>query len=185
MAWIETIDESEASKDLQEIFSIIKKKRGEIANILKIQSLLPITMKDHLNFYTHIMFNKSTIPREEKELIAVVVSSINNCAYCIHHHAEALNYYWKDKAKIDELIETLDYTNLSLRNQAIVSYAEKLTKQPDQVTEEDIKKLRTHGLSDKEILEIALIIAYFNFVNRMALGLHVEFTDEEMKGYEY
>ncbi|MDG6218220.1 MAG: peroxidase-related enzyme, partial [Candidatus Thermoplasmatota archaeon] len=36
-----------------------------------------------------------------------------------------------------------------------------------------------------EILEIVLIVSYFNFVNRMALGLHVTFTEEEMKGYKY
>lgn len=185
MAWIETIDEAEASTDLQNIYETIKKKRGKVANILKIHSLLPKTMKDHMDFYTHIMFNKSTIPREEKELIAVVVSTLNNCSYCIHHHAQALNYYWNDKRKIDELIETVEYTNLSARKQAILSYAESLTKKPNQVTEEDIKRLRSYDLSDKEILEIALIISYFNFVNRMALGLDVTFTEDEMKGYQY
>src|SRR6056297_1928834 len=99
MAWIETIDETDADDDLKKMYKKLKTKRGKVSNILKIQSLLPKTIESHMNFYTDIMFNKSTISREEKELIAVLVSKINNCPYCINHHAEALNYYWKDKDK--------------------------------------------------------------------------------------
>ncbi len=185
MAWIKTIDEAEANEDLKQVYSELKEKRGKVANILKIQSLLPKTMNDHMQLYTDIMFNKSSISREEKELIAVVVSTINNCSYCKNHHAEALNYYWKDKEKISELMNSLDYDQFSRKTQSILSYAEKLTKNPDKVRESDIKNLKENRLTDKEILEIALIIAYFNFVNRMALGLHVEFTKEEMSGYKY
>ena len=185
MAWIKTIDESDAKGDLKQVYNSLKEKRGKVANILKIQSLLPKTMNDHMNLYTDIMFNKSSISREEKELIAVVVSTINNCPYCKNHHAEALNYYWKDKEKINELMKSLDYHQFSLKTQSILSYAEKLTKTPDKVKESDIIKLKENRLTDKEILEIALIVAYFNFVNRMALGLHVEFTEEEMRGYKY
>ena len=185
MAWIKTIDQDEADEELQKIYEQLVKKRGKIANILKIHSLLPKTMNDHMKLYTHIMFNKSSIPREDKELIAVVVSKLNNCSYCITHHTEALNYYWNDKEKINQLLETLNYTVLPSKQQSILSYAEKLTTHPDNVKEEDIKKLKKNDLTDKEILEIALIVAYFNFVNRMALGLHVEFTEQEMSGYKY
>jgi uncharacterized peroxidase-related enzyme len=185
MTWIKTINENEANTELHKIYETLKKKRGKVANILKIQSLLPQTMQDHMQLYTHIMFNKSSLPRELKELMAVVVSKLNNCSYCINHHAEALNYYWKDKNKINDLIHSLDYTILPLKHQAILRYAEKLTMHPDKVEQTDIMNLRTHSLNDTEILEIALIVSYFNFVNRMALGLHVTCTKEELKGYKY
>jgi uncharacterized peroxidase-related enzyme len=185
MAWIETISETNADGNLQKIYEELKKKRGKVSNILKIQSLLPQTIESHMKLYTDLMFNKSTISREDKELIAVVVSKINNCPYCINHHAEALNYYWKDKQKIDELLQTLNYSDFSEKKQAMLSYAEKLTKHPSNLKESDIHNIKKHGLTDKEILEIALIISYFNFVNRMALGLNVEFTEKEMKGYKY
>jgi uncharacterized peroxidase-related enzyme len=185
MAWIETIDETDADDDLKKMYKKLKTKRGKVSNILKIQSLLPKTIESHMEFYTDIMFNKSTISREEKELIAVVVSKINNCPYCINHHAEALNYYWKDKEKINGFLQNLDYSTFSKKKQAVLSYAEKLTKHPNNMKESDINNLKENGLTEKEILEIALIISYFNFVNRMALGLNVEFTEEEMKGYKY
>jgi hypothetical protein len=56
----------------------------------------------------------------------------------------------------------------------IVRYAEKLTTAPGAMTESDLGELRAEGLSDK---------GYFNFVNRIAMGLGVEFSAEEMSGY--
>ena len=53
------------------------------------------------------------------------------------------------------------------------------------MSEEDIVALREKGLSDSEILSVNLIASYFNFVNRIALGLGVEFTPDEVGGYEY
>lgn len=185
MTWIKTIDELDADEDLKNIYEILAKKRGKVANILKIQSLLPKTMLDHLNLYLHIMFNQSTISREDKELIAVVVSKLNNCSYCLNHHAEALNSYWKNDEKIKRFLETQDYTMLSTRQQAVMCYAEKLTTHPDTMKQSDVQNLKNTMFTDKEILEIALIVSYFNFVNRMALGLNVTFTEEEIKGYKY
>ena len=49
--------------------------------------------------------------------------------------------------------------------------------------ESDLGELRAEGLSDKDILDITLITAYFNFVNRIALGLGVSFSDDEVSGY--
>jgi alkylhydroperoxidase family enzyme len=51
------------------------------------------------------------------------------------------------------------------------------------MTESDLGELRAVGLSDRDILDLALVVAYFNFVNRIALGLGVAYTAEEMSGY--
>jgi len=49
---------------------------------------------------------------------------------------------------------------------------------------EDIDALRDAGYSDVDILNINLIMSYFNFVNRIALGLGVEYSSEEVRGYK-
>ena len=51
------------------------------------------------------------------------------------------------------------------------------------MTESDLGELRSEGLSDSDILDITLIVGYFNFVNRIALGLGVTFSGDEMSGY--
>ena len=50
--------------------------------------------------------------------------------------------------------------------------------------EDDIEEMRSAGLEDDEVLDVALITAYFNFVNRLAVGLGVELTAEEMVRYK-
>ena len=65
----------------------------------------------------------------------------------------------------------------------IVRHAEKLTSAPEAMTESDLGELRAVGLSDRDILDISLIVAFFNFVNRIALGLGVSFSAEELSGY--
>ena len=62
-------------------------------------------------------------------------------------------------------------------------HADKLTTAPEAMTESDLGELRAVGLSDRDILDVTLITAYFNFVNRIALGLGVEFNEDELKGY--
>jgi uncharacterized peroxidase-related enzyme len=65
----------------------------------------------------------------------------------------------------------------------IVRHAEKLTSAPAAMTESDLGELRAVGLSDRDILDLTLIVAYFNFVNRIALGLGVTYADNELSGY--
>ena len=65
----------------------------------------------------------------------------------------------------------------------IVRHAEKLTSAPAAMTDSDLEELRTEGLSDRDILDLTLIVAYFNFVNRIALGLGVSCSTEEISGY--
>ncbi len=186
MPWIREIEEDKAGGKLKEIYENIKKNRGKLSNIMKIQSLMPDVMESHLKLYMDIMFNKNSgITREEKELIAVIVSAINDCPYCVSHHAEALNAYWKDPAKIQQVINDYKTVDLPVRTFAILSYAEKLTLYPGSVDEHDIENLQLHGISDEDILNINLVVSYFNFVNRIANGLGVEHSDEEVKGYVY
>jgi len=71
---------------------------------------------------------------------------------------------------------TTDYTQarLSDTDRALLNYAVKLTTASQTIDQQDIQKLRDHGLEDRAIHDVCAITAYFNFVNRMANGLGVE-----------
>jgi uncharacterized peroxidase-related enzyme len=185
MAWIKVIEENYATGKIKEIYAEITKKRGKLSNIMKAQSLKPESMKAHMEMYLSIMFEKSNIPRSDRELIAVVVSSLNQCEYCIRHHEEALQYYWKDNEKLNGLIDDFQTAELPEKTKSMLQYVSKLTLSPQDVKKEDIDKLRNFGFNDRGILDINLITSYFNFVNRIALGLGVEFSENEIKGYKY
>jgi uncharacterized peroxidase-related enzyme len=57
---------------------------------------------------------------------------------------------------------------------ALLAYAEKMTKMPQAMTEEDMNVLRNHGHSDEAIHDAAQVTAYFNYINRIADALGVD-----------
>lgn len=183
MSWINEIELDDAAGELREIYADLVAKRGKVANILKVHSLNPEAMGNHLDLYMTLMFGKSGLSRSEREAIAVVVSATNECAYCVNHHAEVLRRYVKDDDTLDMLMTADGLETLEPRLSNIVRYAEKLTSAPAAMTESDLGELRAVGLSDRDILDVSLIVAYFNFVNRIALGLGVSFSAEELSGY--
>ena len=66
---------------------------------------------------------------------------------------------------------------LSPARLAMLRYAEKLTLRPQDVVVADVENLRDVGWSDRDILEIAEVTAYYAYVNRIADGLGVELED--------
>jgi uncharacterized peroxidase-related enzyme len=81
MAWIKVIDDAEADGELKEIYRAQGKKAGALANILKIHSLAPRTLSTHMAFYESVMHAPGDLSRIRREMIAVVVSSLNCCHY--------------------------------------------------------------------------------------------------------
>ncbi len=185
MSWIDEVEYGEAEGKTKEVYDKIKDQRGKISNIMKVQSLMPEAMDHHLDLYLSIMFDDRSLSRERCEMIGVVVSSTNGCDYCINHHAEALNHFWKDEEKLKDLEEDYQNVDISKKEKKMLDFVKRSTEEPDSVERKDIEDLRKVGFSDEDILNIAMITSYFNFVNRIALTLGVDFSEEEMEGYEY
>ncbi len=183
MSWIEEIDPDDASGELADCYAALVRQRGKVANILKVHSLNPAALKNHLDLYMTLMFGKSGLSRAEREAVAVVVSANNDCQYCVQHHLEALRHYIDDEETLGMLANADGLETLEPRLSNIVRHAEKLTNAPAAMTESDLDELRAEGLGDKDILDLTLIVSYFNFVNRIALGLGVTFSAAELSGY--
>lgn len=66
---------------------------------------------------------------------------------------------------------------LSAADVALCTYAEKLTLTPSAMTETNITTLRQHGFNDRAIHDATQVIAYFNYINRIADALDVEVED--------
>jgi len=185
MPFIKVIEESEAEGELKTIYNDLITKRGKIAEVHKIQSLNPQSIVNHIDLYMTVMFGKSPLKRVQREMMAVVVSKANNCEYCQVHHAEAVNHYWKNDNKIAQLRKDYNQLTLSAIDKKLCDYAWQLTKNPGNETEQTfINPLKKLGLSDRAILDATLVIAYFNFVNRIVLSLGVQ-LETNSGGYKY
>ncbi len=64
--------------------------------------------------------------------------------------------------------------DLSAADAALCAFADKLTRVPEAMGADDVAKLRSAGLDDRAIHDATQVIAYFNYINRVADALGVE-----------
>jgi uncharacterized peroxidase-related enzyme len=175
MAWIKVINEGEAEDDR---LRTLYKKYGDpfegVDNILKVHSLNPESLRHHYDYYKHLMTGTSRLSRMQREMIAIVVSAANRCRYSLVHHKDSLFQLTKNKALCDTVADDYHNADVGEKDIAMMSFAERLTRDPGGMEKVDVKELRDVGFRDGEILDIVQIAAYFNFANRTALGLGVD-----------
>jgi len=184
MSWIKTIEDKVADAKLKKAYKNVREKRGKVSHIMEGQSLYPEALETHLAFYQQLMHEESALSRAEREMIALVVSATNNCTYSVSHVADALAHYESDNTKLRQIIAGREFMGMTHRHARMLRHAIKLTTKPDKVGKADLDLLREVKFSDREILEITLLAAYFNFSNRLACGLGIEFDEEEITGYK-
>lgn len=81
MAWIKIIPEVEATGRLAELYEKYHEPWGGVDEIIKIHSLNVKSMQAHFDLYAHLMRGRSDLSRIQREMIAVVVSAVNQCRY--------------------------------------------------------------------------------------------------------
>lgn len=82
IAWIETVPEADATGELKRAYQRAgDPKSGHVDHIMKIHSLNPASLLDHLHMYKTLMYAESPLTRVQREMIGVVVSAINRCEY--------------------------------------------------------------------------------------------------------
>jgi uncharacterized peroxidase-related enzyme len=109
---------------------------------------------------------------------------VNRIQYDIRAHAHDLragvtsDWGWTNEDEADQLVHLIasDWRQAPLGSAdlALCVYAEKLTLTPTEMSEEDLERLRQHGFDDRGIHDATLVIAYFNYINRIADSLGVE-----------
>lgn len=73
----------------------------------------------------------------------------------------------------DRVADDWRTADLSQEDRALCEYTEKLTKSPAEVGEDDIAILREAGFDEESISSATQVVAYFNYINRIAEGLGV------------
>ena len=93
------------------------------------------------------------------------------------HHRRGLRRLLKDDELLDRVEGDWRTAGLSEPRKAMLEYVEKLTRTPGDMSEADVARLRTAGFSDRDILDIVEVAAYYAYVNRVADGLGVAVED--------
>ena len=81
-AWIETVADDAASDELKTLYDRVRDPAsGELDHILQVHSLHPAGLKAHFGLYQAAMRGTPGLRGAEREMIAVVVSQLNECHY--------------------------------------------------------------------------------------------------------
>jgi len=81
MAWIPMIKEDKAEAELKDWYDKLREPWGGVDNIMKIHSLNVNTLKGHYELYLSAMKNTKDLSHKQREMVAVVVSTVNQCHY--------------------------------------------------------------------------------------------------------
>ncbi len=82
VAWIRTIAPAEARGLLQRLYAAAMRRTGRVYNIIRIQSLRPRVLRSSTQLYLEVMHSAdSGLSRAQREMIATVVSRLNDCFY--------------------------------------------------------------------------------------------------------
>ena len=178
MSFIKTISYKEATNSLKRLYDKVKGPNNNIDNIMLVHGLRPNTMVGHMSLYKNVLHHgNNTMPKWFLETIGVYVSLLNNCSYCVDHHYKGLQRLLNDNIKaevIKKRLITNSYDAFFDKDYSLVlRYAENLTKNPVQITQNHINQLKDEGVDDGQILEINQVVSYFNYANRTVLGLGV------------
>jgi uncharacterized peroxidase-related enzyme len=164
-----------AREDLDEgtrkYFDICDEKLGMVPNVLASYSFDPVKLRAFSDMYGDLMLGESGLSKLEREMIAVVVSSINKCFYCLTAHGAAVRELSGDPILGELMVMNYRAAELPVRQRAMLDFADKLTKTPAEVVETDREALRTAGWSDRDIWDISATVAFFNMSNRMSTAI--------------
>ncbi len=172
MAWIRTVEPSEAGGDLAEWYRRVGNPDGTVDEVMKVHSLNVDSLRGHFELYVAAMHRPSPLSFVEREIVGSIVSRLNACEYCLAHHAAGLARRLRsERAALPAQVRAGDLSGLTARERAMARYSEKLALRPGEMAEGDVHALRAAGLSDREILDLAQVVAYFCYANRIVLGL--------------
>jgi uncharacterized peroxidase-related enzyme len=92
------------------------------------------------------------------------------------HHRRGLRRLLKDDALLAAVEADWETAALDDRRRTMLAFAAKLTRHPGAMEEGDVEALRRVGLSDRDVLHLTEVIAYYAYANRMvdALGAELE-----------
>lgn len=107
----------------------------------------------------------------ETEAVVVFVSKLNGCEFCYTGHGKLLKEISGNDAILEELERYKSANAFEEHLKSILSYAEKLVTNPKSLEKADLEKLKEHGYSEKEIVEINQLIAYTSYTNQTSIGL--------------
>jgi uncharacterized peroxidase-related enzyme len=172
MAWITIVPPADAEGVLKEAYDWQSARLGEPTEFTQLGSLYPDLVLERLRLYKVVENTPSGLSAEERLLASLTTSTLNGTVHCASGAVVRLADLGVGADIVDGVEQAPSRPDTGERRlDTILAYAAKLTRTPAEVGEADIDGLRDVGLADLDILDLNNLVAYYNYVNRVANGL--------------
>lgn len=165
------LPEADLSEDTRAYFAKCDEKLGMVPNVLRAYAFDEAKLRAFTAMYNDLMLAPSGLSKLEREMIAVAVSSVNHCYYCLTAHGAAVRQLSGDPALGEMMVMNYRVADLTAKQKAMLDFAVKLTEAPATIEETDRAALREAGFTDRDIWDIASVAAFFNMSNRVAAAV--------------
>ena len=153
---------------VQKYFDICQDKLGLIPNVLQAYAFDEDKLNAFSALYNDVMLAESGLTKLEREMIAVAVSAVNKCFYCLVAHGAAVRQLSGDPALGEALVMNYRVADLSARQRAMLDFAVLMTQASHTIEEHHREELRKVGFTDRDIWDIVSTAGFYNMTNRMA-----------------
>jgi uncharacterized peroxidase-related enzyme len=160
--------QAELDEGLTAYFDKCLEKLGFVPNVLRAYAFDAVKLRAFIDMVDNLMLAESGLSKLEREMIAVAVSAVNHCHYCLTAHGAAVRQRAGDPLMGEFIAQNYRAAGLPARQKAMLDFAVKLTEAPDKIEEADREALRKAGFSDRDIWDIAAVAGFFNMSNRIA-----------------
>lgn len=124
----------------------------------------------------------SSLTQGERELIATVVSSRNDCTFCMKAHTAAADLLFGENTTSQKVIMDCDTSPVSDKMKSLLRIAIQVAESGKSVTEESVQNAKKNGATDLELHDTVLIASLFCMYNRYVDGL-AAFTPSDSEFY--
>lgn len=142
---------------------------------LNYEKIAPAALKALLGVETYVQ--QSGLGIDLIELVKLRASQINGCAYCINMHTQTARAHGEMEQRLYLLNAWREVNLYTPRERAALAWTEALTLVAEsQAPDSDYTALQDH-FSEKEVIDLTVLIAQINSWNRMAVGLRKQVPD--------
>lgn len=152
-------------------FRICEEKLGMVPNVLLSYAHNIDKLNAFSGMYNDLMLGDSGLSKLEREMIAVVVSAVNRCFYCLVAHGAAVRELSGQPELGEALVMNYRVATLDTRQRAMLDFAVLMSEASYRVEETDRQTLRDVGFGDADIWDIAAVASFFNMSNRMSSAI--------------
>lgn len=178
MSWIAGVPPEQAGPALAPVYERIAThaRSGRVSNLWQALGGDPAGLDTLHAHYRAVVGEPAPLSSAQAEMIALVVSATNGCAYCVAHHGRKLGVLAGDALA---RAVALDYreANVAARDRVLMDAAVALTCEPAERTRADLDRMREYGFDDAAILKATEIAAFYNLANRLVCALGIELED--------